>query len=91
MIFTAEAVPQLLLTEYDIGVVPALMPVTMPPVVTVALVFPALQVPPAVGFTNVIAEPMHTLSAPLVVPAFGSGFTVISMVVLMLPQLPLTV
>ena len=32
--------------------------------------------PPAVTSLNVIAAPAHTLSRPVIVPAFGSAFTV---------------
>ena len=66
------------------------MPVTVPPL-TVALALPALQVPPGVPSVRVIVEPIHTLSGPVMVPANGKGFTVTVVVVLMLPQLPLTV
>ena len=73
------------------GVVPLLRPVTMPVPLTAALVLPALQVPPGIALDSVTDVPVHTLSGPVMVPALGNGFTVIVVLVLMLPQLVVTV
>jgi hypothetical protein len=90
-IFIAQAVPQLLLTEYDTGSVPALIPVTRPVPLTVALPLPALHVPPAVRSVSVIEVPVHRLSGPVIMPASGNGLIVIAALVLTLPQLLLIV
>jgi hypothetical protein len=91
IILTAEAVPQPLVTEYEIGVVPPLIPVTTPAPLTVAFELPAVHTPPPTELANVIAAPMHTLSGPLRVPATGNGFTVTTADTLKLPQLVVTV
>lgn len=58
---------------------PADTPVTTPVVAfTVAAeVLLLLQLPPLLLLAKVVVEPMHTNVVPLMVPAFGSGLTVI--------------
>ncbi len=47
-------------------VVPVVMPLTTPPVVTVAIAgFALLHVPPGVALDKVIAEPAHTAPGPV--------------------------
>ena len=75
--FVAAAAPQLLVTVYDIVVVPAAMPLTTPPVDTVpAAVFVLLHTPPPVASESVIVAPAHTADAPDMVPADAAAFTV---------------
>ena len=65
-------------------------PVTTPALVIVAIaVDKLLQVPPTAPVTsvNVICAPEHTLSKPVIAPAFGKGFTVTACVAVALPQL----
>ena len=60
-------VPQLLLTRYDIIVVPALMPATTPPVLTVpTAVLVLLHVPPATLLLKVVVDPAVTVFVPVV-------------------------
>jgi hypothetical protein len=69
-VFTAEVVPQLLVTVYDMVVVPPLTPVTTPPLLMVATPgVPELQTPPGVASESVIVEPSQTVEAPVIVPA----------------------
>ena len=65
---------------------PAVTPVTTPPE-TVALILLLLHVPPVTPSVKVIAEPAHTLDAPVILPAFGVGFTVMVLVTVAVPQL----
>ena len=55
---------------------PVATPVTTPVLVTVALVFPAIQVPPAAVSVRAIVLPRHTLSGPPMVPASAPAVTV---------------
>ena len=74
----AVADPQLNdVTVYDMVALPAIKPVTMPVPLTVAMPGAELtQAPPAAVSDNVMAAPTQTLSAPVIVPAIGSGLTV---------------
>ena len=56
---------------------PAVTPVTVP-AATVALLPLLLQLPPLTPSVRIMVEVSHTLVAPLMVPACGAGFTVIS-------------
>ena len=76
--FVAAAVPQLLVTVYEIVVVPVDTGVTNPDVeLTVATpVLTLLQVPlPAASASSEVAGG-QTFSVPVIVPALGAGFTV---------------
>jgi hypothetical protein len=78
----AKTVPQLFVTAYTIESVPAVTPVTMPVLPTVAsAVLVLLHTPPGAASVSVIDESAHTLPAPEMVPATGSGLTVIASVV----------
>ena len=73
----AAAVPQLFVTVYDIVVVPAATPDTIPDVPTVALaVLVLLHVPPAAASVSVTLLPIHTADGPDIVPATADGLTV---------------
>ena len=91
IILTADVTPHKFVTVYEIGTVPAFTPVTNPILDTVALALPALHTPPGTDAVSDIEEAIHTLSAPLIVPAFGSGFTVRPRVVVAVPHALLTV
>ena len=57
---------------------PAATPVTMPvaaPTVATDVVL-LLQVPPAILLLKLMVAPAHTVEAPLIVPALGTGSTV---------------
>ena len=86
----AAAVPQLLATAYDIVVVPATRPFTLPEASTVANAGAVLlQVPPLVPVTSVseVVKPEHTDGVPVIAPAFGAGFTVSTTESYSVPQL----
>jgi len=88
----AIAVPQLLVTEYDITTEPPVTPVTTPPVLTVAMAFEELiQVPPPAELVRLIVAPVHKVEEPVSVPALGLGLTVTTVVAATVPQLLLTV
>jgi hypothetical protein len=73
----AEALPQLLVTVYDITVDPVVMPVTNPSVPTVATaVLDDVQLPPLVALSSRISFPVHTVAGPVMVPAVGSALIV---------------
>ena len=73
----ALAVPQLLITEYDITAVPAEAPVTMPVDPTVAIAGePETQEPPPVASLRLRVAPVHTVGVPRIVPGLGKGLTV---------------
>ena len=60
-------------------VFPTATPVTIPvfgSIVATEFVL-LLQVPPDISLLRLMVDPMHTEVAPLMVPAFGTGFTVI--------------
>src|SRR5450432_4164599 len=81
-VISADAieVPQLLVTVYFMVAVPDALPVTTPVELTVATaVLLLLQVPTLVLLLEYVAVARtHTVEAPLTVPAFGSGLTVIT-------------
>lgn len=75
---------------YDTTVTPAPVPVTSPPVPTVAmLVFPLAHVPPAGVLLRVVVAPTHIAGVPVI--AVGVGFTVRSCVAVAAPQAFVTV
>jgi len=85
------AVPQLLVTEYEIRVVPAVLPRTTPAAVTLAIAgFTLLQVPPATVLVKVVVLPGQTIVLPEMVPTNGSGFTTNVRVATAAPQMPVT-
>jgi hypothetical protein len=70
--FVAVALPQLVVTSYDIAVVPAVIPVTIPAVLTDATPeADELHVPPLAVLLNAIVEPAQTTELPVIVPATG--------------------
>ena len=89
----ATAVPQLLVAVYFTVSAPTATACNMPVVAMVAiLVVTLLHTPvPTTPLTlRVSACAMITELLPAIVPAFGSGFTVIALVVLYVPQLLVT-
>lgn len=86
------AVPQPLETVYEIVTVPGLTPVTVPELLTVAkAVLLLLHVPPLPDPLRLSVAPWHTLPPPVIVPADGSGLTVIAWKACTDPQLLATV
>jgi hypothetical protein len=82
-------VPQVLVTVYFMVAVPAALPVTTPvlefTVATAVLLL--LQVPtPGLLLENVVVATTQTVEDPLTIPAFGSGFTVMSFDEVNVPQ-----
>ncbi len=72
--------------------VPAATPVTTPVLPTVAMpVALLLHVPPVVALLSVVVLPTVTVAVPVMVPADGNGLTVITLVVVAVPQLLVTV
>ena len=77
----AAAVPQLLVTEYDMVVVLAATPLTIPDVPTIAIASLALvHEPPAMVLPNEVVLPTQTDAIPVIEPATGKGFTVTDVV-----------
>lgn len=90
----ALTVPHTEVTVYLIVELPAATPVTTPVVAftVAAAVLVLLQVPPPVpSLDKVVVEPVHRKVVPLIVPAFGSGLTVIAAVAVAVPQVVVTV
>ena len=59
----------------------------MPAELTVAIaLLVLLQVPPVAVSESVMLVPVHTLDAPEIVPASGSGLTVIVLIAVAVPQ-----
>jgi hypothetical protein len=86
-VWVAVAVPQLLLTVYDIAVVPAAKPVTIPVLPTVAIDGPEDDhVPPEIASVSVIVLPAQTVDGPVMTPALGEALTVNTFVAATLPQ-----
>ena len=82
------AVPQLLVTAYDMVAVPAAIPLTTPKGFTVAiLVAVELHTPLIVTSESDIVEPAQTALAPVMAPATGSGLTVTTTENAAVPQL----
>ena len=72
--------------------VPAATPVTTPVPLTVAIPgLTLLQVPPAAASVRLVVVVGHTISPPVILPAFGDGFTVTTTVAAAVPQLLVTV
>ena len=84
----AVALPQLFVTMYMAVSLPAVTPVTVPPLVMVAFPLLMLHEPPLTELDNVIVAPVNTDVAPLMVPAPGTAVTVTFMVATDAPQLP---
>jgi len=85
------AVPQLLVTVYDIVVKPDETPVTTPVALMVAAAgLLLLHTPPDTASVRVMFRPMHTLAGPLMVPPTGEGFTVTALVAVAVPHLLVT-
>ena len=71
---------------------PAVTPVTIPVVLTVATVgVLLLHTPPVVASVNVAVVPVQTVVVPVMLPALGVPDTVTVVVALALPQLLVTV
>jgi hypothetical protein len=71
--------------------VPALTPVTTPADDTVALAVPLLHDPPVTVLLSVIVAASQTFVEPEIVPAFGSGLMVMTVVAYAVPQPLVTV
>ena len=70
---------------------PAVTPVTMPDVPTVAMpVALQLHTPPVTTSLSVILPPGHTDDEPVIVPGLGNGFTVTVAVTVLVPQVLVT-
>ena len=65
---------------------PALTPVTMPPAIPAAGEL-LLHIPPVALLPKEVMAPAHTTGLPVIVPAWGNGFTVTIMVSVAVPQL----
>ena len=88
----AAAVPQLLVTEYDIVAVPVDTPVTRPVASTAALAgVDEVHTPPLTALLNKVVAPTHTVAVPVTVPALGSRLTVTTLVAEAVPQALVTV
>jgi hypothetical protein len=82
-VLEATALPQLLLTVYDMIVVPGDIPETTPVALTEAVAAkPVLHVPPVTASARVVVAPLHTEAVPVITPAFGNALTVIAVVVI---------
>ena len=92
-IAVAAAVPQLLITVYEIIEVQVVAPVTRPDVeLTVATpLLTLLQVPNPTPSLSNVAVAGHILSEPVITPAFGVGLTVTTTLATAVPQLFATV
>ena len=89
--WVALAVPQLFTTVYSMVSSPAVMPVTMPVLPTVAVPLLLLQVPPGVPSVSVMVAPTQTAAGPLMVPAPAPGTMVMILVAVATAQPVLTV
>ena len=67
---------------------PAVIPVTTPPVLTVAILVAALvHVPPDVPVAvKVVVAPGHTVNVPLITPDTGVGLTVTTLDFVVVPH-----
>jgi hypothetical protein len=86
MALVAVALPQLLVTVYLTVSGPTVLAITTPPPDMVAFVLDMLHTPPPTDAVYVAGVPMHTVAAPVTVPALGAGFTLSSKVVAAVPQ-----
>ena len=66
------------------------MPVTTPLAETVAVVLLLLHVPPDTLSDNMMDEPVHTLEGPVIVPGFDVVLTVMVIVAVAVPHVPVT-
>ena len=82
----ATAVPQPLVTEYEIVAAPTPTPDTRPPELTVAtLMSLLLHTPPVAAVVNEAGVPIHRLEGPVMVPALGERLTVTDAVLKQVP------
>ena len=73
-------------------VVPAVRPFTTPVALTVATpVDTEVHAPPPAASVRLVADPAHTVSVPVMLPAFGDALTVTTTVAAAEPQLFVTV
>jgi hypothetical protein len=87
-----RAVPQALVTVYLMVSRPALTPVTIPVVPTVAAaVFTLLHTPPVVLAVRVVVAPTQTVLLPLMVPDVGAAITATYLLATEVPQALVTV
>jgi hypothetical protein len=71
--------------------VPAVIPVTTPVEDTEAtVVLVLLHTPPAAASLSVVVDPAQTVVTPVMLPAFGTGLTVIGLTATAVPQLLVT-
>ena len=90
-LMVAVAVPQPLITVYDITVEPADIPVTVPVPLTVAIVkSKLLHEPPVPVVDKPEVAPTQIEEVPLIVPASGAGLIVTVAAILNVPQLLVT-
>src|ERR1017187_412534 len=82
----AIEVPQVLVTVYFMVALPAALPVTTP-----VLEFTVAAAVLLLLLENVVVAATQTVEAPLTIPAFGSGFTVMSFDEVDVPQPLVTV
>src|SRR6202008_710714 len=84
-------VPQVLVTEYVMVAVPAVIPATSPVPFTVATaVLLDDQLPPAVTLDKVVFDPAHTVVVPVIDATVGTSFTVTDAVLFVVPQVLVT-
>jgi hypothetical protein len=88
----ATAVLHMLVTEYEMDTIPALIPLTTPELVpTVATaVLLLLQTPPDTVSASVTGALIHTMVAPETEPETASGLTVTTILAVSAPQLLVT-
>lgn len=91
MVFVATAVPHMLVTEQLTVAVPYVNPLTSPVGLTLTAGPGVLQVPPVGVHVSVMTEVIQTKEGPLITDTVGSGFTVITRFVAIVPQLLVTV
>ena len=88
----AVAIPQPLLTVYDIVTVPTAIPATAPEAFTVAILISSLfHVPPVTASLRGTDPATHTILAPVMIPASDNGLTVTTTEAAAAPQLLVTV
>ena len=86
--WVAAAVPQLLVTVYDIVVLPEEMPLTLPAASTVPTEdVTLLHAPPAAALVKAVLAPAQTTGVPVMVPALGNVLTVTTRIAAAVPQL----
>lgn len=71
---------------YSMVSTPDVTPVTTPEPDTLTLPFVDPQTPPTVESVNVVVAPVHNDDAPDMLPALGSGLTVITCVAVAVPH-----